>query len=483
MQLVVSGATGFVGRALLLALAGAGHQVTAWVRDAARAAAELGPDVAVVVDRAALGAAVAVADGVIHLAGAPILGPRWSLARRRELRDSRVGTAAALIEAVRARSRPLPVFLSASAVGYYGDRGDALLAEDATPGEGFAAELCQAWETAAEAARPFARRVVTTRIGIVLGRHGGALGPLARVTRLGLGGKLGGGRQWVPWIHLDDVVGGIVHALTSAVDGPVNLVAPEAVRQGELARALGRALRRPAFVPTPGFAVRLALGEAAELLLGGQRVTPTALLASGYRFAFPTLEGALDDLLRDDHGVAIRRLRPGEAPTSEYLAARRPTHVLTATTRLARPLAEVAPFFAAAENLQLLTPPTLRFAIKTPRPIAMAAGTTIDYRIKLSGVPMTWRTVIERWEPGVSFVDAQHRGPYRAWWHEHRFRAEGEGTVMEDAVYFAAPLGVLGRIAGVLFIHPMLRDIFAYRAQQVRLRFGGGVAAALAAAG
>jgi hypothetical protein len=487
MKIVVSGATGFVGRALLLHLRGLGHELTAWVRDVARAEGELGPDVTCVAARDERGRAVLAADAVIHLAGAPIVGPRWSAARKAELHASRVDTAAILVAAMRARPRPLPVFVSASAVGYYGDRGDATLSEDAAPGEGFAATLCQAWEEAARAAGPAATRIVCARIGIVLGRHGGALASLGRVTRLGLGGPIAGGAQWVPWIHLDDVVGALAHALvTPSVAGPINLVAPLPVRQRDLARALGRALHRPAFAPAPRLALRAILGEAATVLLASQRAIPTALLASGYRFAFPALDGALDDLVRNDHGVAIRRLRRGEAPTSDYLARRRPRYVLVARTVLPCPLAEVMPFFAAAENLQLLTPPSLRFAIMTPRPIAMRAGAVIDYRIKLSGVPMTWRTVIERWAPAeigaASFVDAQHRGPYRCWWHEHHFRADGDRTIMEDVVYYAPPLGPLGAIANALFVAGQLRDIFAYRASAVRLRFGEATAARAQAA-
>ena len=145
--------------------------------------------------------------------------------------------------------------------------------------------------------------------------------------------------------------------------------------------------------------------------------------------------------------------------------------MLAARTELDRPLGEVMAFFATADNLSLLTPPNLAFAIQTPRPIAMTEGTKIDYRIGLLGIPMTWKTVIERWEPHL-FVDAQHRGPYASWWHEHRFHREGDRTVMLDVVYYAPPLGPLGRIANRLFIAPMLRDIFAFRSQAVRLRFG-----------
>jgi uncharacterized protein (TIGR01777 family) len=476
MRIVVSGATGLIGRALVLHLIGRGDHVTAWVREPARARGQLGPEVTLIAtaDREALARAVAGADAVIHLAGLPIVGARWTARRKRALTESRVSTAASLVEAIaaRPRPRPLPVFVSASAVGFYGDRGDVVLDERAARGDGFAAELCADWEQAAEAARGAAARVVRARIGIVLARGGGALAPLAKLGRLGLGGPIAGGDQYVPWIHLDDVVRAIAHALdTPSLDGAVNVVGPAPVRQRELAAAIGRALGRPAFVPAPRLAVRAILGEAASVLIASQRAVPARLVASGFAFTFASLDAALHDLLRADHGVAIRRVRRDEVPAVDYLARRRPAYVLRARTVLDRPIDEVAPFFAAAENLELITPPDLSFAIATPTPIAMRAGATIDYRIALAGVPMRWRTVIERWEPGRLFVDAQHRGPYRAWWHEHRFTPDGGRTIMEDVVYYAPPLGVLGRLANRAFVARMLRAIFAYRAQAVRLRF------------
>ncbi|MCE9578343.1 MAG: TIGR01777 family oxidoreductase [Deltaproteobacteria bacterium] len=478
MQIVLTGATGMIGRALSSHLVGHGHRVTAWVRDLERAHAELGPDVACVAiaDAVGLDAAIAGADAVVHLAGAPIVGKRWTKARKRELIESRVATAQTIIASIQRRATPLPVLLSASAIGIYGDRGDELLEETAAAGTGFAAELCEQWEDAARAVGAAATRVVCARIGIVLGREGGALGPLARLARLGLAGPIAGGAQWLSWIHLDDAVRALAFMLTTpTVRGAVNVVGPAPVPQRAFAKALGRAYHRPAFAPAPGFAMRAMLGEAASVLLGSQRVVPAALDRAGFRFEFPALDGALEDLV-GSHAIAIRRLRAAEAPTVPYLVERPARYVLVAHTVIDRPLAEVMPFFAAAENLALLTPSALRFDIQTPTPIAMAVGATIDYRIKLSGVPMRWRTVIEDWQPGTKFVDAQHRGPYRAWWHEHHFRADGDRTIMEDRVYYAPPLGPLGWIANRLFVEKQLRTIFAYRAQAIRLRFGAGEA-------
>ncbi|MEZ4367327.1 MAG: TIGR01777 family oxidoreductase [Kofleriaceae bacterium] len=491
MNFLVTGATGFVGRALLLRLARDHHQVTAWVRDPDRARAALGPGVALVRvdDDAGLGAAIADADVVINLAGEPIVGRRWTRARKAALRASRVDTTQRLVAAMAANAGAArrPVLVSASAVGLYGDRGDEVLSEHAPAGRGFAAELCVAWEAAAEAARPYAARVVLARIGVVLGREGGALAPLARLTRFGLGGPIAGGRQWVPWIHLDDLVEALVRASVDArLDGAVNLVAPQPARQRDLARALGRALHRPAWAPAPRLALRALLGEAASVLTSSQRVVPSALAAIDHRFRFADLDGALADLTSAP-AVSVRRLGRGEAPTSAYLRQRRPREVLRARAVLDAPLAQVVRFFAAAENLNLLVPPAMAFEIQTPRPIAMAPGTTIDYRLRVLGVPFRWRTVIEAWQPpgapapaevarpaDAYFVDAQHRGPYRAWWHEHHFIADGERTIMEDHVYYASPLGPLGALADRVMVRAQLRRIFGFRAAAIRLRYGDG---------
>lgn len=474
MQVVISGATGLIGRALSAHLLGRGHEVIAWVRDPVRAAAYLGPDVTLVTtnDTAGLERTIASAGAVVHLAGEQIVGKRWTASRKRKLIASRVDTTRTLVAAIRKRARALPVLVSASAVGYYGDRGDDELAESAPRGQGFAAELCQQWEQAAFDVGAGASRVVCARIGIVLARNAGALSPLGRLARLGLSGPIGHGTQWVPWIHLDDAVRALTLMIEdTALSGPVNVVGPAPVRQRDLATALGRSVGRPAFLPTPRLALRIVLGEAAAVLLSSQRARPVALERAGFEFGFQTLDAALDDVMRD-RGVAIRSVSRTELPNSPYFERRRAHYVLSVTTTIDRPLSAVMSFFADAQNLSVLTPPWLEFAIATPRPIVMTTGAAIDYQIKLSGIPLAWRTVIERWEPGREFVDAQHRGPCEAWWHEHRFRADGDRTIMEDVVYYAPRFGVLGRIANKLFVARQLRAIFSYRGHMIRLRFG-----------
>jgi len=291
-RVLVTGATGLVGGRLLPALLDGGLEVAAVSR---RPAAALDPRAELVTwDGWALPAgALAGARAVVHLAGEPIFGGLPSGARRRRIRESRVASTRRLVEAIAALApaqRPA-VLVCASAVGIYGSRGDEVLDEAAPPGQGFLAEVCRAWEE--EAARAPVRSV-SLRIGIVLAREGGALPRMALPFRLGLGGSLGDGRQWFPWIHVADLVALVATALRDeSLQGPLNAVAPAPVRNAELTRALARRLRRPALLRVPAFALRLALGDLAQELLGSRRVLPRKAEAAGFRFAYPELEGAL----------------------------------------------------------------------------------------------------------------------------------------------------------------------------------------------
>lgn len=238
-------------------------------------------------------------DAVVHLAGENIAAGRWTPQKKARIRDSRVEVTRRLCEAV-ARLAPRPrVFLCASAVGYYGSRGDEVLREASAPGTGFLADVCRDWEAATKPAADAGIRVVNLRFGVILSAAGGALAKVLTPFRLGLGGVLGDGRQWMSWIVLDDAVGVILDMLENeTIRGPVNVVAPQPVTNREFTETLGRVLGRPTVLPAPAFALRLALGEMADaLLLSSQRVEPAKLVAGGYRFRFPALDGALRHLL------------------------------------------------------------------------------------------------------------------------------------------------------------------------------------------
>jgi len=296
MNLLVSGAGGLVGRAVCDSLREGGHTVRAFVRRPTTHEDEVFWDPAAgAVDEERLGAV----DAVVHLAGEPVAAGRWTRARMDRIRDSRTVGTRILAEALGRMATPPRVLVCASAVGWYGDRADEVLTEDSTPGTGFLAEVCHAWETAADPARTAGIRVVHLRIGVVLARDGGALARMVPPFRWGLGGRLGSGKQWMSWIALEDVVRIIEGSLADeTLAGPVNVVAPEPVRNADFTRALARTLGRPALLPAPAFVLRLALGGMAdEALLASARVVPSRLQDAGFRFSEPELGLALGKVL------------------------------------------------------------------------------------------------------------------------------------------------------------------------------------------
>ena len=293
-RILVSGVSGPIGAALVPSLASAGAQIVRLVRGAAKSAEQISWDPLVALSAAE----VSGFDAIIHLAGESVVG-RWTAAKKKAIRDSRIlGTRNLATALVQAKDRPR-LFICASAVGFYGDRGDELLTEESAAGSGFAADLGREWEAASRIAAEGGIRTVNLRIGLVLSPKGGALEKMLTPFKLGLGGRLGPGTQWWSWIHVDDIVGAIHHIIqTESLSGPVNLVAPGTVRNDEFTRVLASVLRRPALFPVPAFAARLALGEMAqELMLTSQRVVPGKLAASGYSFRFRELRAALEDLL------------------------------------------------------------------------------------------------------------------------------------------------------------------------------------------
>jgi len=292
MRVLISGASGLLGSAIVRTLETRGAVTTRLVRGSASGNNpilwEPGKPLTL----------PSTFDAVIHLAGESVVG-RWTAAKKARIRDSRVQGTRTLAEAVARMETKPQVLVAASAIGYYGDRGDEVLTEASPSGTGFLAEICREWEAASESAERAGVRVVHVRTGVVLSKHGGALGKMLLPFRLGLGGRLGSGRQWWSWIHVDDIVGAVLRVLnTEALRGAVNLVSPTPATNAEFTLALGSALSRPAILPTPAFALRLALGEMAdEVLLASQRVQPAQLLASGYGFGFRELGAALANIL------------------------------------------------------------------------------------------------------------------------------------------------------------------------------------------
>ena len=296
MRLVITGATGFIGSALCDKLLAQGHALTLLTRGSPRDAntgtkrwLHWTPGTVREWDVALDGA-----DGVINLAGEPIAEKKWTPTQRRRIEKSRIDATHSLVQAC-AKAKQRPQFLiNASAVGYYGPHGDEMITEEIAPGNDFLSVLCRDWEEEAKKAEELGMRVVRLRIGIVLGHGGGALGKMAVPFKYFVGGALGSGQQWMSWIHLEDLVGLILQTIDDPrTTGPVNATAPNPVRNKEFCQTLAKVMHRPCWASVPSFALRMALGDMAEMLLTGQRVIPAVAEKSGYRFRYPTLEPAL----------------------------------------------------------------------------------------------------------------------------------------------------------------------------------------------
>jgi len=298
VRIVVTGWSGFIGRQLAERLLAGGHQVHLLGRAPKKGlppAAEFSPwdPLAGTPPKSAIEAA----DAIVHLAGEPV-AQRWTAEAKRQIQTSRTVGTANLVRGISQAERKPKVLISGSAIGYYGARGDEELRESSAPGKGFLADVCREWEAAALAAQPLGVRVVLLRTGIVLSEKGGALERMLPPFKLGLGGRIGSGEHWMSWIHVEDAIGLIEFALQQqSLAGPLNLTAPNPVKNSEFTTALGKALSRPAFLPIPVAALRLLFGEMAEILVTGQRVLPTAALKARYQFRYSQLAGALQSIL------------------------------------------------------------------------------------------------------------------------------------------------------------------------------------------
>lgn len=450
MRVLVTGATGLVGRPLVRRLLAAGHEVRVLTRDPEYAelvlpvrceffpwAPERGnadPD------------AFEGLDAIVHLAGESVADGRWTPGHKQSIMRSRTDSTRVLLGMVgelAEADRP-KTLVSSSAVGYYGDRNEEVLEEESSPGVGFLADVCIAWEHSVALAEDLGLRVVALRTGIVLSGDGGALARMLPPFRLGIGGRLGNGRQWMSWIHVEDLVSLYMEALTNeALAGPVNATAPTPVTNAHFTKALGKQLGRPTFLPTPALFLQIITGEMSEMLLGGQRVHPAVALAAGFRFDYPDVEGALRDLCADF----------AEELRSEIW--------------LPAPPDEVFPFFSDAYNLEQLTPDFLEFRVLGTSTEQLSEGSTIDYRLRVRGVRLKWRSRIDVWDAPRSFVDTQVKGPYKSWRHTHEFEEFDGGTIVRDVVRYELPGGVLGAMVGGGFVRGDLGAAWDFRREAI----------------
>lgn len=445
--IAITGATGFVGQRLCLALFKRGYTLKILCRSIEEAKLKI-PLPAEFVrwdGEAHLDETILEnCEAIIHLAGAPIAEGRWTKDRKEKILSSRKLSSENLVAATKRCKNPPKIMVGASAIGIYGSRGDEVLTEGSQFGQGFLAEVCQHWE---KAQAGFPGRLVLVRTGVVLG-HGGALKKMLPPFRLGGGGRLASGEQWMSWVHIEDLVRLYLFALeTDSLSGPVNAVAPQSVTNQQFTHELSKALGVPAWIPMPSLLLRIIFGEMASVLTDSQNVKPERALKAGFLFSFPLVRLALEAL------VSPRGHDGG--------------HVFQSYQWFPRSKKEIFDFFSKAENLETITPPWLNFKIIKKSHNEIQEGMLIDYSLKIKGVPARWRTRISNWSPPHQFMDSQLRGPYSLWDHTHSFDEIGEGTLMSDEVVYRAPFGPIGHIMNEILIRKDIETIFNYRTKRM----------------
>lgn len=450
MKILLTGATGLIGTAIGIQLVRDGHEIVAISRDPESAKQTLAFPATHMSWYQLETQPLPEVDAVVHLAGESVFSGPWTSSRRKKIISSRVESTKSLVKAFQNLNRWPKVWINGSAIGFYGDGGDTTLNESSSRGNGFLAGVCDAWESATRDI-PASCRVVKLRTGLVLARHGGALATMLPLFRAGLGGRLGSGKQWMSWIHLDDVTSVIRFCLTSEhVKGAVNNVAPEPVINRIFTSELSRRLKRPALLPVPKAILKLS-GDLSTLFLDSQRVVPEALLQAGFSFKFKNLTSALADLLDFQRAAGI--------------------HEIFQQQWIPHKVEDIFPFFCDEKNLEALTPPLLNFKVIGKTTPTIEKGTLIDYRLKVHGVPTKWQTKIVEWDEGRKFVDTQLKGPYALWHHTHEFETLGTGTLLTDRVLYKLPLWPFGEV-GLPLVQRDISSIFRFRRGVIYKKFG-----------
>ncbi len=449
MNILLTGASGFVGQRLGIALVQAGHRVHALMRrpDPSRLPYPCEVFAWDGLQDPIPAPALAGVEAVMHLAGESIAGQRWRPEVKQRLRDSRILGTRHLIEAL--TRHEVQVLIGASAIGYYGERGDEVVDEDSGPGQDFLAELCRDWERELFAAK--GPRTVAMRIGVVLDQGDGALAKMAPPFRDGYGAALGSGKQWLSWVHREDLVRMFLWALTNtSANGVYNAVAPQPETNRRLSECLAAHFRTWQLPKVPAPVLRIGLGEMASFLLASTRVTPRRLAQEGFTWQYPEL------------GPALTATLPPLRPFEQYRVF---------AQYLPQPPEALFPFFEDAYNLEAITPPWLHFKVLGMDSEQIGPGTHIDYRLRLHGLPVRWQSLIESFDPPRQFVDRQTKGPYRSWHHTHTFAPLGSGTLMGDLLRYRLPASAVGHALASWKVERDVQAIFAYRRERLAERF------------
>ena len=447
MKILITGATGLIGKELGKVLFQQGHHIVVVTRNRSKAIRELPFPCQILegdLGKSPLTQPISV-DAVFHLLGESIANGRWTKKAKQEILQSRVQSTLHLNQSL---TSSVKFYLCASGIGIYGNRPGEILSEQSAGDDSFLSRVCQEWEKSADSFSKVCPEatIAKLRIGLVLSKTGGALEKMLFPFKAGVGGPLGSGKHYGSWIHIQDLIGIMLLALDRKISGAINGCSPESAINRDFSRTLAQVLNRPLGPSIPRAALNLLFGEMASILFDDQNAIPKKILDAGYAFRFPNLNLAFKDLLCDQIGTQEIFV------TEQYLPIKAET---------------LFKFFSDAKNLESITPPSLKFHIVKISSTEMKSGVEIDYRLKIHGLPVKWKTRIQEWEPNKKFVDTQLKGPYSLWHHTHEFVPWGEGTLMKDSVKFRLPLGYLGWLAGSHFVRSDVAKIFAFRRDYV----------------
>lgn len=446
MKILITGATGLIGKDVGKKLVEEGHEVSILTRNAEEAKSSL-PFPAKILEWKNYSESLPRSyfddiHTVIHLAGESIAAARWTPEVKKRILESRKIGTRKIVEAIKYSNGSVKQFISASAIGIYGP-GNDVVQESSPLRRDFLSEVCQQWEKESQELSSIGVNVINPRIGIVLSRKGGAMDRMLPLFSMGLGGAIGSGKQWMSWIHQDDLTNMFLFFIQNPhLSGAFNAVAPNPVSNFEFSRSLAESLGRRLFFPVPKVILKLALGEMSTLVTDGPKVSSNKIINEGFEFKYKDLKSALSEIsgpLKNGHKEMF----------SEIWLPKKTT--------------DVFPFFADEMNLEKLTPASLKFNVLNKSTTTIQEGTLINYRLKIHGVPILWKTLIESWEPGKKFVDRQLKGPYRLWHHTHEFEDFAGGTLMRDRVIYKVPLGRLGEMIAGPFVKKDVTKIFSYR--------------------
>ena len=383
-------------------------------------------------------------DAVIHLAGESVAEGRWTQAKKERILNSRVNGTKLVVDTIKTLPNSPKKLISASAIGIYGNRNSEQLDAKSSLGDDYLADVCKKWEDLALNHDIDSMKSQCIRIGIVLSNKGGALKKMLPPFKAGVAGNLGNGKQYMSWIHIDDLVNQFIFLLENDGKSKIyNGVSPRPIMNKDFTKILGKQIKRPTLFPVPSFMLKLIFGEMSDILLNSQNVLPQNFIDEGFKFQYDTLGYAFAKILKHD--------LKGEDVLQKYQVIK-------------KNLNEVFDFFSDEKNLEKITPPYLNFKVLKKSTPQIEPGTLIDYKLKLHGIPIKWQSKISSFDKGISFVDEQVRGPYSKWHHTHDFITLKSGdTLISDRVIYKAPLGVVGRVFSGPFIKKDLKNIFNYR--------------------